>query len=59
MVKIGRIPKAKEDEAEEKGDGGGSNISCIAVCIKTNCLALCDESKRVNSFSFFFISSHS
>lgn len=52
---MGRIPQQSESkENEEKGGGGGSNISCNAVCIKTNLLALCDESKRVKSVSLFF-----
>ena len=52
---MGRIPQQSESkENEEKGGGGGSNISCNAVCTKTNLLALCDESKRVKSVSFFF-----
>ena len=52
---MGRIPQQSESkENEEKGGGGGSNISCNAVCTKTNLLALCDESKRVKYFSFFF-----
>jgi len=48
VIKMGRIPQQSESkENEENGEGGGSNISCSAVCTKTNLLALCDENKRV------------
>ena len=54
---MGRIPQLQSEakENEEKGEGGGSNISCIAVCTKTNLLALCDESKRVKYCRFFLL----
>ena len=64
---MGRIPgKSETKENEEKrmgkegkeneggGGEGGSNISCIALCTKTNLLALCDESKQVKFSSLFF-----
>ena len=44
----------KEGKENERGEGGGTNISCIALCTKTNLLALCDESKQVKFSSLFF-----